>query len=62
MAANFPHGTLLALLFLYDALLREPLEEVDALRARKKPKLPLVLEKAEGRKSWIAWPASTFED
>lgn len=39
-----------ALLFLYEGVLREPLEEVDALRAGKKVKLPLWLQKSDAKK------------
>ena len=47
VAASTQNQALSALLFLYREVLRQPLESVDAVRARKPERLPTVLTKSE---------------
>ncbi len=49
VAANTQNQALAAILFLYRWILKRPLDSVDAIRAKKPKKLPVVLDRDEVR-------------
>ena len=49
VAPNTQNQALAAILFLYKVVLRKPLRELDAVRAKKPVKLPVVLDRSEVR-------------